>query len=335
MRNTLELNSSITIKKPTKAQIKKVKTIFKKNKPKTLGEAVHLIRTNHNLTKKSMYYLVGFGSDLDIHKIEDNKKRPNTLWINKFKELFDIALDKEYSAVRRYYLPDNCFKIDGNLLRSLREKEGLSLNALARKLGISHSAISSYERGIYSANINYIKKISNHFKIDPTELVVKEEVKDYLEKVKNPLPEYAVKVKEARLRTILTQQELETLLKVPKGIMKKLETGSVSYIEEQHLCIICEYLGLSYNKIKSGIIKTDGTLIRYVTVNKELIRNKMKEKKITYRELEYKTKIPMRTLFSIIKENKTKLHNLNLIKKIAKVLKLDIYDTIIMNEDLV
>ncbi|KAB7633368.1 helix-turn-helix transcriptional regulator [Bacillus sp. B4-WWTP-NA-D-NA-NA] len=59
-------------------------------------------------------------------------------------------------------LEDNIF---GRNLRNLRNLQGLSLNALGKELGVTGSAISSWELGNKEPNFDMLIKVANYFKV--------------------------------------------------------------------------------------------------------------------------------------------------------------------------
>uniref|UniRef100_UPI00299F65DA helix-turn-helix domain-containing protein n=1 Tax=Bacillus thuringiensis TaxID=1428 RepID=UPI00299F65DA len=59
-------------------------------------------------------------------------------------------------------MEDNIF---GRNLRNLRNLQGLSLNALGKELGVTGSAISSWELGNKEPNFDMLKKVSGFFQV--------------------------------------------------------------------------------------------------------------------------------------------------------------------------
>ncbi|CUB11989.1 HTH-type transcriptional regulator Xre [Bacillus cereus] len=59
-------------------------------------------------------------------------------------------------------MEDNIF---GRNLRNLRNLQGLSLNALGKELGVTGSAISSWELGNKEPNFDMLIKVANYFKV--------------------------------------------------------------------------------------------------------------------------------------------------------------------------
>ncbi|PFV09995.1 transcriptional regulator [Bacillus cereus] len=59
-------------------------------------------------------------------------------------------------------LEDNIF---GSNLRNLRNLKGLSLNALGKELGVTGSAISSWELGNKEPNFDMLKKVASYFQV--------------------------------------------------------------------------------------------------------------------------------------------------------------------------
>ncbi|MET2829311.1 helix-turn-helix domain-containing protein [Mesorhizobium shangrilense] len=61
-----------------------------------------------------------------------------------------------------------------NLLAA-REARGFSQEYLAHEAGLDRTYISSLERGRYYASLNTIAKIANVLKVEPAELLAKDE----------------------------------------------------------------------------------------------------------------------------------------------------------------
>lgn len=59
-------------------------------------------------------------------------------------------------------MEDNIF---GRNLRNLRNLQGVSLNALGKELGVTGSAISSWELGNKEPNFDMLKKVANYFQV--------------------------------------------------------------------------------------------------------------------------------------------------------------------------
>ena len=59
-------------------------------------------------------------------------------------------------------------------LRLLRQKRGLSQQELAKKLGISNSTVSMYERGERSPDLEMLELIGDFFNVDTDYLIGKE-----------------------------------------------------------------------------------------------------------------------------------------------------------------
>ncbi|RWC10799.1 MAG: XRE family transcriptional regulator [Mesorhizobium sp.] len=60
-------------------------------------------------------------------------------------------------------------------LRAARDAKGLSQEALAHEAGLDRTYISALERSRYYASLNAIEKIARVLKIDPAELLRKEQ----------------------------------------------------------------------------------------------------------------------------------------------------------------
>lgn len=67
----------------------------------------------------------------------------------------------------------------GNILKSLRIREGLTQDELAKKLGTSRSAISMYERGEREPELEVFEVIADYFNVDMNYLTGKNTKEDY------------------------------------------------------------------------------------------------------------------------------------------------------------
>lgn len=58
------------------------------------------------------------------------------------------------------------FKVEfGKRLRMLRNASNKSLHAMAKEIGVSHTAISQYERGVYEPSFEIVIQFSRYFKV--------------------------------------------------------------------------------------------------------------------------------------------------------------------------
>ena len=64
-------------------------------------------------------------------------------------------------------------RIDGEKLRTLRERRLLLIGDLAEKSGVHRNLISTYEHGRSGAHPDTIRKLANALGVDPTELIRK------------------------------------------------------------------------------------------------------------------------------------------------------------------
>jgi transcriptional regulator with XRE-family HTH domain len=69
----------------------------------------------------------------------------------------------------------------GNAIKSLRIREGLTQEELAKKLKISRSAVGMYENGKRLPDVETLEKIADYFNVDMNYItgVVKEDTKEY------------------------------------------------------------------------------------------------------------------------------------------------------------
>jgi len=62
-------------------------------------------------------------------------------------------------------------RIDGEKLRTLRERRLLLIGDLAEKSGVHRNLISTYEHGRSGAHPDTIRKLAKALDVDPTELL--------------------------------------------------------------------------------------------------------------------------------------------------------------------
>ena len=61
-----------------------------------------------------------------------------------------------------------------NRVRELRKKQGLTLEELAKKLGVSYSAVQKLDAGSVDMDTKWMQKLSQVFNVKPYELLPKE-----------------------------------------------------------------------------------------------------------------------------------------------------------------
>jgi len=66
-----------------------------------------------------------------------------------------------------------------NILKSLRIREGLTQDDLAKKLGVSRSTISMYERGEREPELEVLEAIADFFNVDMNYLTGKQTQEEY------------------------------------------------------------------------------------------------------------------------------------------------------------
>ncbi|MBI4648135.1 MAG: helix-turn-helix transcriptional regulator [Bacteroidia bacterium] len=66
---------------------------------------------------------------------------------------------------------ENCNKIIGKNLSSLREKMGMNQNELAEMLGVKREIISYYETGSREVPIILLEKLADFFRVDLADLM--------------------------------------------------------------------------------------------------------------------------------------------------------------------
>lgn len=106
-----------------------------------------------------------------------------------------------------------------DVLRSLRTKSGMNQEELAKRLGLSKSAISMYEKGAREPSLEVLEAIADTFNVDMNTLTdsktsadLNDEVQEYLEHLKN-------------------RSEMRMLFSVAKGATKEDIMQAVKIIE--------------------------------------------------------------------------------------------------------
>lgn len=74
----------------------------------------------------------------------------------------------------------------GETIKWLREKAGMSQQALAEKMGVSSSQISQYERGFRTASKKHLLRFADALNA-PVEILLAGQIDDAKEKIKNNL----------------------------------------------------------------------------------------------------------------------------------------------------
>lgn len=106
-----------------------------------------------------------------------------------------------------------------DVLRGLRTKSGMNQEELAKRLGLSKSAISMYEKGAREPSLEVLEAIADTFNVDMNTLTgsktsadLNDEVQEYLEHLKN-------------------RSEMRMLFSVAKGATKEDIMQAVKIIE--------------------------------------------------------------------------------------------------------
>lgn len=81
----------------------------------------------------------------------------------------------EYTPQIAVVRPMDIRQLFARNLRAARDAKGLSQEALAHEAGLDRTYISALERARYYASLNAIEKIARVLKIDPAELLRKEQ----------------------------------------------------------------------------------------------------------------------------------------------------------------
>lgn len=106
-----------------------------------------------------------------------------------------------------------------DVLRQLRNKAGMSQEELAKRLGMSKSAISMYESGSREPSLEILEAIADIFNVDMNTLTdskrsfeLDDELQEYLEELKN-------------------REEMRMLFSLAKGATKEDVMQAVKIIE--------------------------------------------------------------------------------------------------------
>lgn len=128
----------------------------------------------------------------------------------------------------------------GQNIKNLRERKGMTQKELAAALGITRSALSTYEVGIREPNHATTIAIAKLFNVTLDELVMKE--------LTPPIPMYARNLAYLRRKHDMTQADVANLLGVSKATSCKYENGDVEPNVEQ-LIKLAEFFGVTMDQI--------------------------------------------------------------------------------------
>lgn len=106
------------------------------------------------------------------------------------------------------YLEENIF---GQNLRKLRKTKGLSLDKLGIELGVTGSAISSWELGNKEPNFDMAKKIASYFMVS-TDYLFNHQILDSDEHTKAIVTRLAYKMYEKSKDVLVFEEELLSYL---------------------------------------------------------------------------------------------------------------------------
>lgn len=128
----------------------------------------------------------------------------------------------------------------GQNIKNLRERKGMTQKELAAALGITRSALSTYEVGIREPNHATTIAIAKLFNVTLDELVMKE--------LTPPIPMYAQNLAYLRRKHDMTQADVANLLGVSKATSCKYENGDVEPNVEQ-LIKLADFFGVTMDQI--------------------------------------------------------------------------------------
>jgi len=183
-------------------------------------------------------------------------------------------------------------------IRAIREKSGVSQEALAEKMGISRVAISQIENGDRKISAEEIAKISEVFNV-PTDILLDldKDIEVVLEKVTKEKPEA-----KPEIRISVPQKNLEKFKEVLLYVLGKI--GSKPNVGESVLCKLLYFIDFDYyEKYEEQLIGATYIKNRYGPTPKELIKiiDEMQAKKEIikvenkYFQLTQRKYLPLRT----------------------------------------
>ena len=144
-----------------------------------------------------------------LSEIERGSKRPSLKTIDKLA----AALNVSKTQLVEGEITDSGLGL-GEKIRIIRNENGLSLQELADKIGISLSYLSEIERGTVYPALNTLKRISEGLGVPATALMGREGSLGY-------------KLKHLREEYDLTQAQLANLAGVTAGLIGQIEQGKV------------------------------------------------------------------------------------------------------------
>lgn len=133
----------------------------------TFGKRLKKLRLENGLTQLQLTEILDI-SKSNISKYEAGSVEPNLDIITKIAIYFGVSTDyllglsnnriKEFDLDWRYPHVQNRL---GSILSKYREREQLSIDKFAKKIGVSETLEAKLEQGIYTPSMPLIKKISN------------------------------------------------------------------------------------------------------------------------------------------------------------------------------
>lgn len=125
----------------------------------TFGDTISQARESRNLTQFGLAEKIGVSKNT-VTLWEIGKRSPRHDKLAKLSSVLDLPLDlleeKLHSAKN-----GDCLKSVGSLLKSEREKAGLSIKKLARLAGLSYRFISRLEQNEENPNFVIIRRLAS------------------------------------------------------------------------------------------------------------------------------------------------------------------------------
>lgn len=130
----------------------------------------------------------------------------------------------------------------GEIIKNARIRQGLSLRELAKKLGISYSAIHHWEKNSRKPNYIDFVKLIDFLKIEE-EIFIKEDYKEYESNSGTEIGKnekiLSTRIVFLRIFFSLSQLEFANKLKLNQQLVSNWESGKV-LISTSHIFLICE-----------------------------------------------------------------------------------------------
>lgn len=191
-----------------------------------LGEKIRELREERNYTLSDLAERAGLSVSY-LSEIERGAKRPSIKTLDKISNALNVSRNMLID------LGGDELKVSmGDKIRMLREDKGLTLGALAEKVGISPSYLSEIERESVHPSVNTIKMIAKALEVPVSTLMHSHE---------NTI---GLKLRSIREEQGLTQADLAKKAGISAGLVGQIENGRVQP-SLKTLESVAEVLGVS------------------------------------------------------------------------------------------